>query len=403
MQTQTDQHVVEGAFDVTSVKRALIIVTAILGSGETSTTAAVIILSARVAIIAVQRGKHAALDGYATVSGAIVIVAADASGARYTDTGSIANIIFGAEIVIVTRSSVRFVRITAGASAWVAGTYIVALTECGAMYRITAHTDAIDAGIGLRASVAIRAQRAVGLGRVAADTSSGVTCASHMTLIERRASYWIVAPTVAVPARVSLRAEIAIITCGTILLQRVRAYTGVRIAGALHVTLVENGADNTRTGSTHTLPARVTHRAGVVVSTRGIIVLVGVRASAGRGITSADDMTLILGRADDWIGSAANSSLASIGLRAPIAIVAGRTIRLVRVRAEAGSGVTYTSSVALVRSTAIHGIRARTDSSRANIGAGARVFVITGATIRFGRVRAYSGRGVTSAYVVALV
>src|SRR5437867_2921256 len=86
-------------------------------------------------------------------------------------------------------------------------------------------------------------------------------------------------------------------------------------------------------------------------------------------------MALVGSHADDRVGSATRPALAGIGLRAGVAVAAGRAVRLRRVRAHAGQRVARAHIVALVGRRADDGVPADAGAARARIGPGAGVAV----------------------------
>src|SRR5206468_12299484 len=68
-------------------------------------------------------------------------------------------------------------------------------------------------------------------------------------------------------------------------------------------------------------------RAGVAVAARGAVAGARVGALAGGGVAGAGDVALVGGRADDRVAAGAEPALAGVGLRAGIAVVAGRRVR----------------------------------------------------------------------------
>src|SRR5207245_11590631 len=94
--------------------------------------------------------------------------------------------------------------------------------------------------------------------------------------------------------------------------------------------------------------------AGVRLGTRIAVIAaraVGLRwgrAEPGGGIAGAGAVTLIGGGADDWIAAGADAAVAGVGLRAGIAVVAGRAVRLGRIRTRAGARIAGPGIVALV-------------------------------------------------------
>ena len=80
--------------------------------------------------------------------------------------------------------------------------------------------------------------------------------------------------------------------------------------------------------------ARVGSGAGVAVAAGGAVRLVRVRAEAGRGRTDAGNVALVERDAADRVRADAGAAGAAIGLRAGVAVVAGRVVGQRGVRAE---------------------------------------------------------------------
>src|SRR5207248_2218086 len=124
---------------------------------------------------------------------------------------------------------------------------------------------------------------------------------------------------------------------------------------------------------------------------------------AGGGVTGAGVVALVH-RADHRIRPDAAPVLASVGLRAGVAVVAGRGAEeRRRGRAYAGGGVAGAGVVALVR-RADHRVRADAAPVLASVGVRAGVGVVAVRGVGLGRRRrAHAGGGVAGAGVVALV
>jgi hypothetical protein len=124
------------------------------------------------------------------------------------------------------------------------------------------------------------------------------------------------------------------------------------------VALVEGGAGHADAGidsGADALGADVAGRAGVPVVADRAIRLVGVRA-ARRVVASADDVALVergAGHAEAVIDAGADAIGADVAGRVGVSVVAGRAVRLDRVRAARGV-VASADDVALVESGAGH-------------------------------------------------
>src|SRR5207244_4223777 len=182
-----------------------------------------------------------------------------------------------------------------------------------------------------------------------------------------------------------------------------RAHAGGGVEGAGVVALVRRADHRVRPDAAPVL-ASVGLRAGVaVVAGRAVGLVRRRRAHAGGGVAGAGVVALVR-RADHRVRADAAPVLASVGLRAGVAVVAGRAVGLVRRRrAHAGGGVAGAGVVALVR-RADHRVRADAAPVLASVGLRAGVAVAAAPLFRsVRRRRAHAGGGVTGAGVVALV
>src|SRR5439155_860711 len=107
--------------------------------------------------------------------------------------------------------------------------------------------------------------------------------------------------------------------------------------------------------------------------------------------------------ADDRIRAGAGPRLAGVGLRAGVAVVAGRTVGLGRVRADTRRRVAGAGAVALIAGGASHRVPARAGPRLAGVGLRAGVAVVAGRTVGLGRVRADTRRRVARPCHVALI
>src|SRR5439155_1699469 len=141
------------------------------------------------------------------------------------------------------------------------------------------------------------------------------------------------------------------------------------VAGAGIVALVRRADHRGRADAAPVL-AGVGLRAGVaVVAGRAVGLVRRRRAHAGGGVAGAGVVALVR-RADHRGRPDAAPVLAGVGLRAGVAVVAGRAVGLVRRRrAHAGGGVAGAGIVALVR-RADH--RGRADAAPVLAGVGLR-------------------------------
>src|SRR5437870_11479783 len=284
-----------------------------------------------------------AFPGDAAVVGtrnAIVTRARDAR-ARAAEA-AIAN---GAAVAVVAGGPVLSGGIATGPRRGIACPGGVALIERGADDRVGAHADRGPAGVGLRAGVAVAAGRAVGLVRRRRAHAGGGVAGAGVVALVRRADHRARPDAAPVLASVGLRAGVAVVAGRAVgLVRRRRAHAGGGVAGAGVVALVRRAR---RSSGLHAAPvlAGVGLRAGVaVVAGRAVGLVRRRRAHAGGGVAGAGVVALVR-RADHRVRPDAAPVLASVGLRAGVAVVAGRDRGLVRRRcrhaasAFAGAGV----------------------------------------------------------------
>src|SRR5207245_1129066 len=129
-------------------------------------------------------------------------------------------------------------------------------------------------------------------------------------------------------------------------------------------------------------------RARVAVVARRAVRLRGVGAHARRRAARADVVALVLRGARDGVRTGTGAGLARVGVRAGVAVVARRAVRLRGVGAHAGRRVALAGVVTLVLRGADDGIHARTGARFARVRARARVAVVAGRAVRLRRVGA---------------
>src|SRR5439155_1139647 len=180
-----------------------------------------------------------------------------------------------------------------------------------------------------------------------------------VALIGRRADDRVPAHAAPRLAGVGLGAGVAVAASGAVGLERGRAAGRGRIAGSGGVALVEGGADDgIRAGAGPRL-AGVGLRAGVAVVAGRPVGLGRVRADTRRRIAGAGAVALIAGGASHRVPARAGPRLTGVGLRAGVAVAASGAVRLGRVRAGARGRVARTGHVALIAGGAGHGVAAR--------------------------------------------
>src|SRR5207245_423598 len=152
-------------------------------------------------------------------------------------------------------------------------------------------------------------------------------------------------------------------------------------------TLIQRGADDRIRADAESLLAAVALRARIAVIAGGAVRLRRLRTDARRGVAGADVVALIESGADDRIAAGTDSSLAGVGLRARIAVVTRRAVRLRWIRTDTGRGVARAGVVALIGSRAHDRIAAGTDSSLAGVGLRARIAVVARRAVRLRWIR----------------
>src|SRR5207247_2371112 len=183
-------------------------------------------------------------------------------------------------------------------------------------------------------------------------------------------------------AGVGLRAGVTVVARGTIGLGRIRARARGGIAGAGGVALIGGGADDGVGARAHAALAGVGLGAGVGVVAGGAIGLRRVRARARGGMAGFGSVALVGGRADDGVGARAHAALAGVGLGAAIAVVAGRAVGRRRVRACAASGITGAGDMTLIGGRANDGVAAGAHPALAGVGLRAGIAVVAGRRVR---------------------
>src|SRR5207247_718723 len=168
------------------------------------------------------------------------------------------------------------------------------------------------------------------------------------------------------------------------------------------VAVVVCGARDAARADAHPAPAHVGPCAAVAVVAGGAVRHGRVGALAGGRVAAADGVALIGGDAE-YVDAAAGAALTGVVVRARIAVVAGAAVGPDRARAAAGRRVAGARVVALIRRGAEDGVRAGTDSTLAGVGLRAGIAVVAGGAVGLRRARAEAGRRIAGARVVALI
>src|SRR5205814_772362 len=156
------------------------------------------------------------------------------------------------------------------------------------------------------------------------------------------------------------------------------ALAGGGVAGAGDVALVGGGADDRVGARAGAALAGVGLGAGVAVVAGRAVARGRAGARAGGGVAGAGDVALIGGRADDGVGARARAALAGVGLGAGVAVAAGRAVGVGRVRACAASGITGAGDMTLIGGRANDGVAAGADPALAGVGLRAGIAVVAG-------------------------
>src|SRR5206468_3134072 len=124
-------------------------------------------------------------------------------------------------------------------------------------------------GVSLSACVAVRAGRPVGLRWIGTDTGSGIAGSDVVALVGSRADDRVAARANPGLTGVSLRAGIAVRAGRPVGLRWIGADTGSRVAGSDVVALVGSRADDRAATGANTGLTGVSLRAGISVRTGG--------------------------------------------------------------------------------------------------------------------------------------
>ena len=209
-----------------------------------------------------------------------------------------------------------------------------------------------------------------------------------MALIEGSAHHWVAARTDASQASVTLGAEVTIVAGCSVGGRRVRTLTGDGIAHSRHVTLIDGRADEwIRTGADACFTG-IGERAEVAVIARCSVGGRRIGANTARRITHAGNVTLVESRADHCIGSGAYAGCAGVNRRAEITVIARRPGWLGRIGASACCTMTHAGIVALVERSTDNRIGTGAGTTQTGVGLGAEVAVVAGSAVCRRRVRA---------------
>src|SRR5262249_27804743 len=120
-------------------------------------------------------------------------------------------------------------------------------------------------------------------------------------------------------------------------------------------------------------------------------------------VAGAIHVALVDGRAALGIATHANTAHASVGLAARVAVIAGHAIGLGRIGAKPRALIARPRIVALIGGGADHRIATRAHPGLATVGLRARIAVIARSAVGLRRIRARARRRIARARIVALV
>src|SRR5439155_1499893 len=169
--------------------------------------------------------------------------------------------------------------------------------------------------------------------------------------------------------------------------RRVGALPCARLFGSRHVALVGGRAHDGVATRADAALTRVGPGAGVAVVAGRAVHRRRVGALARGGITGPRHVALVGGRAHDGVATRADAALTRVGPGAGVAVVAGGAVHRRRVGALARGGITGPRHVALVRRRA-DDQGAGADATLATVVLRARVAVVAGRPVRLWRRRA---------------
>src|SRR5437016_656796 len=207
----------------------------------------------------------------------------------------------------------------------------------------------------------------------------------------------------AAEAAIADGAAVAVVAGGPVLSGGIATGPRRGIARPGGVALVARGADEGLGAHADGTPTGVGLRAAVAVVAGRAVGPGGIGAGSRRGIAGAGGVALIGGRAHDGVGAHAGAGLAGVGLRAGIAVVARRSVGLGGIAADARRGVAGAGGVALVGGGAGDGVGAHAGTGLAGVGLRAGIAVVAAAALGLGGIAADARRGVAGAGGVALV
>jgi hypothetical protein len=226
----------------------------------------------------------------------------------------------------------------------------MALIGSRANHRTRSRTNSGITRIFFRTRISIIAGRSIRFDGIAAYASNRVTKAHGMALIGCSADDRYGAGTNSTIACIHLRAAIAVITDRAIGLDRIGTHARARIAHSNVVALIHRDTFDWICAETSSSLTRIHWRAGIAVITRSAIWFPRIGTRARGGITRSRRMALAHDEAYDWVCPVAKAVLATIGLRASIAVITNAAARFLRIGTYSGCWIANARIVALAES-----------------------------------------------------
>jgi hypothetical protein len=315
---------------------------------------------------------------------------------------SLATIRLRAQIIVIASGAVGFVGIGAHTRGRIACSYVVALIQSRARNGIGSGTSASTARIGLRASIAVIANSAVGLVGIGAHAVHRIANTGVVALIQSRTNDGHCAGTCSRLAGIHLRAAIAVIAHGSIGFRRIGAHARHGIARAHVVALAQRCTRDRVCPGTGACLATIRLRASIVVIARCAVGLVGIGAHARCWIAHAGVMAKVERRASNWVCPSTRTGLTAIRLRTGISVITNRTIGFRRIGARTSTWIANARIVALAERRTNDRVCPGTGASLTRIRLRTGISVATNRAIGLRRIRTRSRAGLACSWIVAL-
>ncbi len=205
----------------------------------------------------------------------------------------LARVCLGTRIAVITRRAVGLVRIGTRSRRRIARPRIVALIQCRARHRIGSGAGSGLARVCLGTRIAVITRRAVGLVRIGTHARCRITRPRIVALIQCRTRHRIAAITCARLTRVRLGTRIAVITRRAVRFARIGTHARRGIARPRVVALILRRTRDRRAARTNTGLATIELRAGIAVITRAAIDFFGIGTLPRSRITFARVVAII--------------------------------------------------------------------------------------------------------------